>query len=62
MDRVATLEALEGLVARHGVVAFLSDHEPKAPENAWWGIVQDLRLVEYGPAKTVLCGPAHAYT
>lgn len=43
MDRVATLEALEGLVAPNGVVALLSDYEPKAPENAWWETFQNVR-------------------
>ena len=43
MDRVATLESLEGLVAQNGVIALLSDHEPKAPENAWWTTFQSLR-------------------
>ncbi len=36
MDRAATLKVLDGLVAKHGLVALLWDRKPEAPENAWW--------------------------
>lgn len=36
MDRVATLDALDALVAPNGILALLSDNKLEAPENKWW--------------------------
>lgn len=36
MDREATLNELNSIVAKNGVVALLHYEVPAAPENAWW--------------------------
>jgi ubiquinone/menaquinone biosynthesis C-methylase UbiE len=39
MDRAATLQMLERIVARHGGVALFHDAHPPVPENAWFKVM-----------------------
>lgn len=42
MDRAATLERLDGIVAPGGAIALFSDQHPKTAENRWRAVLQDV--------------------
>jgi SAM-dependent methyltransferase len=47
MDRARTLERLDERIETGGAVAFLGDHHPEVPDNAWRGPLEEL-LGRYG--------------
>jgi trans-aconitate methyltransferase len=47
MDRAATLERLDGIIALGGAIALFNDQHPKTAENRWRDIVHDV-AVRYG--------------
>jgi ubiquinone/menaquinone biosynthesis C-methylase UbiE len=42
MDRAATLDRLDGILAPGGAIALFSDQHPKTAENRWRDLLQDL--------------------
>jgi len=50
MDRAATLERLDGIVAPGGAIALFSDQHPKTAENRWREVLQDV-ADRYGHAQ-----------
>ena len=42
MDRAATLDRLDRLIAKGGAVALLHDDHPSTAENAWRGVLREL--------------------
>lgn len=41
MDRAATLQMLDDIVAPDGALAFFDDDHPATAENAWWRVLRD---------------------
>lgn len=50
MDRAATLERLDGIVAPGGAIALFGDQHPKTAENRWREVLQDV-ADRYGRAQ-----------